>query len=86
MAAPRRGSNLAMYRPGKELIKGEIMEKDTAIAVEWFTRSAERGNPHAQYMLGKPYLMGKEVPRDEEQADLWRAGLRSRETNTSGTS
>ena len=32
-------------------------------AVEWFTRSAERGNPYAQYMLGKLYLAGKEVLR-----------------------
>ena len=26
-----------------------------ARAVEWFAKSAERGNPYAQYMLGKDY-------------------------------
>ena len=39
--------------------------------MEWLTRSAEGGNPYAQYLLGKLYLMGKEVPQDEEQAILW---------------
>ena len=39
-----------------------------ARAVEWFAKSAEGGNPYAQYMLGKLYLAGKEVPRDEEKA------------------
>ena len=40
-------------------------------AVEWFTKSAERGNQYAQYMLGKLYLTGKEVPHDEERAVHW---------------
>ena len=39
--------------------------------MEWFTKSAERGNPYAQYMLGKLYLTGKEVPHDEEKAVHW---------------
>ena len=69
--AAEGGSSWAMYRLGKELLKGEIMEKDAAGAVDWFAQSAERGNPYAQYMLGKLYLMGKEVPHDKEQADLW---------------
>lgn len=42
-----------------------------ARAVEWFAKSAERGNPYAQYMLGKLYLAGKEVPHDEEKAAYW---------------
>lgn len=69
--AAEGGSSWAMYRLGKELLRGEIMEKDMAGAVEWFTRSAEGGNPYAQYLLGKLYLTGKEVPRDEAQAALW---------------
>ena len=42
-----------------------------ARAVEWFAKSAEGGNPYAQYMLGKLYLAGKEVPHDEEKAAYW---------------
>ena len=49
----------------------QTIQKDTARAVEWFAKSAERGNPCAQYMLGKLYLAGKEVPRDEEKAAYW---------------
>ena len=69
--AAEGGNRWAMYRLGKELLKGQNTKQDAAGAVEWFTRSAEQGNPYAQYLLGKLYLMGKEVPRDEEQAILW---------------
>ena len=49
----------------------QTIQKDTARAVEWFAKSAERGNPCPQYMLGKLYLAGKEVPRGEEKAAYW---------------
>ena len=57
-----------MYRLAKELLKGDLIKRNSDAAVEWFTQSAERGNPYAQYMLGKLYLAGKEVLRDEERA------------------
>lgn len=60
-----------MYRLAKELLKGDLIKRNSDAAVEWFTRSAERGNHYAQYMLGKLYLAGKEVPRDEEKAAYW---------------
>ena len=63
--------NGSSYRLAKECFKGELIEKDTEHAIEWFTRSAEQGNQYAQYMLGKLYLAGKEVPRDEEKAAYW---------------
>ena len=56
------------YRLAKELLKGDLIKRNSDAAVEWFARSAERGNPYAQYMLGKLYLAGKEVPHDEEKA------------------
>ena len=56
---------------GKELIKGDLIKRNSDAAVEWFARSAEGGNPYAQYMLGKLYLAGKEIPRDEEKAAYW---------------
>ena len=30
-----------------------------------------RGNPYAQYALGKLYLLGKELPRDQDAAIRW---------------
>lgn len=41
-------SSYAMYRLAKECLKGEHIKKNTASAVEWFTRSAERGNGRLQ--------------------------------------
>jgi len=41
-----------MYRLAKEHLTGKHINKDAATAVELFTRSAERGNQFAQYMLG----------------------------------
>lgn len=59
-----------MYRLAKELFKGDLIKRNSDAAVEWFTQSAERGNPTPS-MLGKLYLAGKEVPCDEEKAAYW---------------
>lgn len=75
-----------MYRLAKECLKGELIEKDTEHAIEWFTRSAERGNPYAQHMLGKLYLIGKEIPYDEEQAVYWLTRSANRTTSMLSTS
>lgn len=40
-------------------------------AVEHLTASAKLGNQYAQYALGKLYLMGRDIPRDEEAARKW---------------
>lgn len=60
-----------MYRLTKKCLKDENIEKDTVAAVDWFPKSAERGNQYAQYMLGKLYLTAKEVPYAEERAACW---------------
>ena len=54
-------------------MQGKAVEKDVPKAVEWFTQAAERGNPYAQYMLGKLYLSGGEVPPNREAAVYWLA-------------
>lgn len=36
--------------------------------ISYFEQSAEQGNQYAQYMLGKLYLCGRDVPRDKEKA------------------
>ena len=40
-------------------------------AISYLTSSAEQGNQFAEYVLGKLYLMGKEVPKDKETAIKW---------------
>lgn len=47
------------------------MPKDVAEAVRHLTASAEAGNQYAQYVLGKLYLMGQDIPQDREQALYW---------------
>ena len=42
-----------------------------AKAVAHLTASADRGNPYAQYALGKLYLAGQDVKQDREAAWNW---------------
>ena len=61
----------AAYWLGKEYLTGEVLTKDTAKAVDWFTQSAEADNQYAQYMLGKLYLTGQGMTHDQTQAMNW---------------
>ena len=58
------GSDYSEYALGELLLE----RGDTAGGVSSLTRAAKRGNQYAQYTLGKLYLLGREVPRDEEPA------------------
>ena len=78
-AAGRRGIHAGGALPtpgppywlGKEYLTGEVLTKDTAKAVDWFTQSAEADNQYAQYMLGKLYLTGQGMTHDQTQAMNW---------------
>lgn len=62
----------AKYQLGKLLLTGaESAPKDTKRAVELLTECAESGNQYAQYTLGKAYLLGRDVPQDQEQGVYW---------------
>jgi hypothetical protein len=50
---------------------GRGVAKDDAIAVTWFRRAAEQGNPAAQYNLGVMYFYGRGVARDHGAALEW---------------
>ena len=39
--------------------------------LRYLTECADAGHPGAQYLLGKLYLTGQEVPQDMEQAEYW---------------
>jgi len=45
--------------------------KDTAQAVSWLRKTAERGDVNAQHNLGLLYDKGEGVPRDVVQAMVW---------------
>ena len=54
-----------------ESAKRAYHDKDYATAVQEFSALADKGNPEAQLILGKMYLMGQGVPKDPEQANKW---------------
>ena len=44
------------------------MQKDAVKAAEYLRHAADQNHPWASYLLGKLYLTGNGVPRDEEAA------------------
>ncbi|RIA98793.1 hypothetical protein C1645_870407 [Glomus cerebriforme] len=56
--------NLAIYY----YQNGSIVKTNYEKAFKWFLRSAEKGNPCAQHMLGICYMDGKGIQRDEKKA------------------
>lgn len=65
--ATHHGSAHAAYQLGKEYLRGKVVARDSAKAMEYLAQSAEAGNQFAQYALGKLYL----DRQDAEQAHYW---------------
>ena len=65
--AAHHGSDRAAYRLGKEYLRGKVVERNVAKAMEYLTRSAKTGSQYAQYTLGKLYL----DKQDQTQAHCW---------------
>ena len=51
--------------------EGQGVPKDSAKAVELFTKAAEQGNVDAQNNLGVMYFVGEGVSRDVNKAKQW---------------
>lgn len=56
----------AQYYLGGLYYKGEGVGQNYAKAVEWFSKSADQGNPKAQTDLAQCYLFGYGVERDSK--------------------
>jgi uncharacterized protein len=54
-----------------ESAKRAYHQGDYATAIKEFTVLAGQGNPDAQLVLGKMYMLGQGVPKDSEQAIKW---------------
>ena len=54
-----------------EHLSGENIAKDAERGLNCLSACAGVGHPGAQYLLGKLYLTGQEVPRDVERAEYW---------------
>lgn len=64
-------NSYAAYRLGKEYLRGQVVRRDAAKAVPYFTKAAELGNQWGQYMLGKLYLTGQKFQYDKAAAVYW---------------
>ena len=51
--------------------RGEGVPKDGTEALKWFRKSAEQGNPKAEYSLCDAYHEGRGVPQDYAEAVRW---------------
>jgi hypothetical protein len=52
-------------------LDGKGVEKDPAMAVEWYRKAAERGNPEAEFRIASLYAAGIGVRQDLERAVHW---------------
>ena len=58
------------------ILDNRVPDSDYAKAVEYFTRAAESGAPHAFFGLGECYYAGKGVEKDlEKAAEYYRKAL-----------
>ena len=51
--------------------QGQGTKKDNALAVKWYSASANQGHAGAQYWLAKAYLEGEGVTQDFNEAEKW---------------
>jgi len=50
---------------------GDGVARDDAMAIEWFRKAADGGDPKAQCSLGVMYVTGRGVTQDVDQATAW---------------
>lgn len=53
------------------LLGNKFQRTNLSKAVEYYKRSAELGNVEGQYQIGRAYLCGNGVPKNNAQARLW---------------
>lgn len=61
----------ALYNLGERYYLGRGVPVDEQKAVEFYIKSAEKGNPKAQYKLGVCYEYGRGIPKDDSRAIYW---------------
>jgi len=67
-----KGDPEAQYQLGMIYLRGDGVEVNGKLAVEWFRRSAEQGHKAAQLALADCYTYGWGVEVDESKAEYWR--------------
>ena len=62
---------MAQDRLGSMYLNGIEVPQDTAAALQWLQRAAQRGAPAAQLKLGQLYAIGALLPVDKSKAYYW---------------
>jgi TPR repeat protein len=52
-------------------LRGKFVPQDYALAVSWYRKVAEHGDPDGQAALASLYEAGQGVPQDYKQAYFW---------------
>lgn len=66
--AANKGHKKAQYWLGHCYDKGDGVEENDVLAVEWYTKAAAQNHAKSQYQLGRCYLLGEGVSADEARA------------------
>jgi TPR repeat protein len=59
------------YMVGLHHTYGDGVEKNEAVAMEWYKKAAERGVPKASHVIGNSYLKGDGVEENIDLAEKW---------------
>ena len=68
---PATSSPEALFQSGRQLLKGDGVEKDSKQAILLMKQAAEQGHVAAMTAVGYLYSAGKEVPLDDVEAAKW---------------
>ena len=71
MEKARQGDMYAQNDLGNKYLEGKEIQKNEALAIEWYKKSAEQGFSRAYYNLGACYYNGTGVPKDLLEAEKW---------------
>ncbi len=71
MALAEAGRAEAQSLLGDLYSRGDGVEKDDALAAQWYEKASRQGYSDAQYALGLLYQTGRGVPRDKATAYMW---------------
>lgn len=63
-----QGNEESQYELGLSYMKGDGMPQNLSLAIEWLTKSSDKGFEDAEFLLGSCYENGTGVPRDLPQA------------------
>ncbi len=67
----RGGDAQAQLRVGEMYYEGLMVERNFALAMDWFRRASVKGQSQAMNVIGHMYQEGLGVPRDYIEARLW---------------